>query len=61
MKINISISQNILLTAAISLVMSTVAAFGQTIISHIPYKITTPGNYSLLVNYTGTAGTLAVI
>jgi len=48
--------QSILLMAA--LIVGTLSAFGQTTISHIPYKITAPGNYSLLVNYTGSAGTL---
>jgi hypothetical protein len=38
--------------------MSAITAFADTVINHIPYKITAPGNYSLLVNYSGSAGNL---
>jgi hypothetical protein len=45
-----------LLIAALTL--AALSAFADTVINHIPYKIAAPGNYSLLVNYTGSAGTL---
>jgi hypothetical protein len=48
--------QTTLLVAA--LIVGTLSAFSQTTITHIPYKITAPGNYSLLVNYNGSAGNL---
>jgi hypothetical protein len=48
--------KNTLLMAAF--IMSALSALGQTVITHIPYKITAPGNYSLLVSYTGSAGNL---
>jgi hypothetical protein len=39
-------------------ILAAISAFADTVINHIPYKITAPGNYSLLTNYTGSAGTL---
>jgi hypothetical protein len=45
-----------LLIAALTL--AAISVFADTVINHIPYKISAPGNYSLLVNYTGNAGNL---
>jgi hypothetical protein len=50
-----NLKTNLLMPA---LIMGALSAFADTVIDHIPYKITAPGNYSLLVNYTGRAGNL---
>jgi hypothetical protein len=45
--------KQILLTAALSLIMSGISAFADTTINHLPYTINTPGTYTLSANLSG--------